>query len=831
MPFSVPAQIPEKNAMHFFWWLKSILYLWIRSKVFPKNPNEDLSLRIDQPICYVLASRSLFDLLILDRHCQQSGLPRPLFKIRSLSVGGQAAYLCLTKLGILARRREKFIPTALHELVEHTSSLAADIQIVPVSIFWGRNPGSDEKSIFKLLFFDDANGGLFQRFFTFFIQGRNVFCNFGKPISIKSLLDEKMSQEDSTKKLRRVLRVHFRKQRDALVGPSLYDRRHVIERVMLSKAIAHFIDQEVETKGKERETIEIQARRYLDEIAANMSYPVVRFFDRLLTWTWARIFQGLEIRDGEKIRKLAENYNLVYLPCHRSHMDYLLVGSVLYTIGLMPPHTAAGHNLSFWPAGPIIRRGGGFFIRRSFAGNRLYQLVFSEYVRFLIENAFPVCFYMEGGRSRTGHLLPPKTGMLSMVVHSFQKNVNNQKPLLLVPMSISYDRLMEAKNYVLELRGKAKKSESFAQMLRARSIFKAHLGKAYISFGEPLDLKNFLETQSSVSKTEAENIQEIASEIMRRINRASRLCPTSLFATLMLVLPKKAVLESELLKLAEQMTELLSLSPYEEGLPLPERPFEEHLNYVEGLTHFKRFAHPSGDLFYLDEQEAAVLHYYSNMSLPLLAVPSLIAFLFCKYQELSFADLKLRSLEIYPFLEEVCCLKWPPEQLDSVLTSQLRSMVQLGYLHIVEARTESLTPSLPGLEKESEEFPDKGLFCLSRPAHHQDTKTFQPAENSSEKFFFFSILGKIVGSKIARYSSFCEILDKRLEQADKKIPADAFEKECRDMSKRFNLLSEDLGQEEWDPVAFKQFVDVLVKIGRIRRQGDSLLSNEKNKST
>ena len=109
------------------------------------------------------------------------------------------------------------------------------------------------------------------------------------------------------------------------------------------------------------------------------------------------------------MRQLAqEGHEIVYVPCHRSHMDYLLLSYVIYHQGMVPPHIAAGINLNFWPAGPIFRHGGAFFIRRTFKGNPLYSTVFREYLNLLFAKGYSVEFFTEGGRSRTGRLLPPR---------------------------------------------------------------------------------------------------------------------------------------------------------------------------------------------------------------------------------------------------------------------------------------------------------------------------------------------------------------------------------------------------------------------------------------
>lgn len=111
-----------------------------------------------------------------------------------------------------------------------------------------------------------------------------------------------------------------------------------------------------------------------------MSYNVIRFLDVILTWLWNKIFNGVQVNGLEPVKKLAEDHEIVYVPCHRSHLDYLLLSYTLYYQGLNVPHIAAGENLNMPVVGALLRRGGAFFIRRKFGGDKLYTAVFNEYM-------------------------------------------------------------------------------------------------------------------------------------------------------------------------------------------------------------------------------------------------------------------------------------------------------------------------------------------------------------------------------------------------------------------------------------------------------------------
>ncbi|WP_274873272.1 1-acyl-sn-glycerol-3-phosphate acyltransferase, partial [Serratia marcescens] len=267
---------------------------------------------------------------------------------------------------------------------------------------------------------------------------------------------------------------------------------------------------------------------------------------RVLSWTWNRLYQGINVTNAERVRQLAQDgHEIVYVPCHRSHMDYLLLSYVLYHQGLVPPHIAAGINLNFWPAGPIFRRLGAFFIRRTFKGNKLYSTVFREYLGELFTRGYSVEYFVEGGRSRTGRLLEPKTGTLSMTIQAMLRG--GTRPITLVPIYIGYEHVMEVGTYAKELRGATKEKESLPQMLRGLRKLR-NLGQGYVNFGEPLPLTAYLnqnvpQWRESIDPIEAQRpswltptVNDLAGQIMVRINNAAaanamNLCSTALLAS------------------------------------------------------------------------------------------------------------------------------------------------------------------------------------------------------------------------------------------------------------------------------------------------------------
>lgn len=188
---------------------------------------------------------------------------------------------------------------------------------------------------------------------------------------------------------------------------------------------------------------------------------------------------------------------------------------------------------------------GAFFIRRTFKGNKLYSTVFREYLGELFSRGYSVEYFVEGGRSRTGRLLDPKTGTLSMTIQAMLRG--GTRPITLIPIYIGYEHVMEVGTYAKELRGATKEKESLPQMLRGLSKLR-NLGQGYVNFGEPMPLMTYLnqhvpDWRESIDPIEAvrpawltPTVNNIAADLMVRINNAGaanamNLCCTALLAS------------------------------------------------------------------------------------------------------------------------------------------------------------------------------------------------------------------------------------------------------------------------------------------------------------
>ncbi len=440
----------------------------------------------------------------------------------------------------------------------------------------------------------------------------------------------------------------------------------------------------------------------MEEIAANFSYEMIRLTDRILGFTWNRLYQGINVHNAERVRQLAhDGHEIVYVPCHRSHMDYLLLSYVLYHQGLVPPHIAAGINLNFWPAGPIFRRLGAFFIRRTFKGNKLYSTVFREYLGELFSRGYSVEYFVEGGRSRTGRLLDPKTGTLSMTIQAMLRG--GTRPITLVPIYIGYEHVMEVGTYAKELRGATKEKESLPQMLRGLSKLR-NLGQGYVNFGEPLPLMTYLnhhvpEWREAIDPIEAvrpswltPTVNNIAADLMVRINNAGAANAMNLCCTALLASRQRSLTREQLTQQLECYLALLRNVPYSPDATAPSASASELIDHALQMNKFEVEKDTIGDIIILPREQAVLMTYYRNNIAHMLVMPSLLAALVTQHRHLSRAEV-LRHVEtLYPFLKAELFLRWEKAELAGVMDALIAEMLRQELI-VIDGDVMSLNPS------------------------------------------------------------------------------------------------------------------------------------------
>uniref|UniRef100_A0A672N4C0 Glyceronephosphate O-acyltransferase n=1 Tax=Sinocyclocheilus grahami TaxID=75366 RepID=A0A672N4C0_SINGR len=247
--------------------------------------------------------------------------------------------------------------------------------------------------------------------------------------------------------------------------------------------------------GDSTECVAEEASLILDEMAHRLQLSTVRFFVFTLSKAFKRLFRSVCVNEEgiQRLQQAVQEHPVVLLPSHRSYMDFLMMSYLLYMYDLPLPVIAAGMDfMSMKFVGEMLRMSGAFFIRRSFGGDKLYWAVFSEYVKTMLRNGYaPIEFFLEGTRSRTCKSLTPKTGLLNIVMEPFFKgelfDVN------LVPVSISYERILEESLYARELLGIPKPKESTSGLLKARRVLSEDYGSMYVYFGHPVSVRSLTE--------------------------------------------------------------------------------------------------------------------------------------------------------------------------------------------------------------------------------------------------------------------------------------------------------------------------------------------------
>jgi glycerol-3-phosphate O-acyltransferase len=311
--------------------------------------------------------------------------------------------------------------------------------------------------------------------------------------------------------------------------------------------------------GRSEDSVRRDAARYLREIAATHSPYVIDLTAHLIHLLYTRGYsEALHYDRGQlaDIYALGQRSPLVFLPTHKSNLDHLVLQYVLHENGHPPNHTAGGINMNFFPIGPLVRRSGVFFIRRTFKDNPVYKFVLQQYIDYLIEKRFSLEWYLEGGRSRSGKLLPPRFGLFANVIDAYQRG--KSEDVYLIPVSIAYDQIQDVGDYVAEQRGAAKETESFRWFLRMVRRLRHNYGDIHIRFGEPLSLGGFLGPPAPAESEPDERnllVQKVAFEVAVRINRATPITPTSLVTLALLGHGDRAFSVPELVKALKNLVD------------------------------------------------------------------------------------------------------------------------------------------------------------------------------------------------------------------------------------------------------------------------------------
>ena len=678
-----------------------LLRIWVKFKVRPDDVVARLHAR-NNPVCYVLEQRSTMDLAVLQDACVRLKLARPRKRLLDTDKDLRSFFFLSQPRGFWDERLDRRPPPQLRQMIEALRAHPQlDIDLVPVAVYWSRAP-QKERSWFRLLFVEDwVLTTRARRFMQVLFNGRDTLIEFDDPISLRSLLGEQIGVAVRGRRVARNLRALYAKHRAARIGPDLSHRRTIVTSVLRTRAVRSVLAQEMREKKLTRHQAMLRAKRYAEEIAANYSHSFIRFMESALSRLWNRLYDGVEFGHVDTLERTAEGNEIVYVPCHRSHMDYLLLSYVIYVNGFAIPHIAAGINLNLPIVGRFLRQGGAFFIRRSFRGNALYTVVFMKYIAAIMARGHSIEYFIEGGRSRTGRLLQPKTGMLSMTVRSFLRDP--MRPVVFLPVYFGYERIVEGTTYIGELSGKPKEKESVFGLLRTLRKLKERFGKVHVNLGEPIPLTQILDRYEPDWRSQkfeddtrlpwvGRAVDDLAGTIMRNINSAAAVTPIGLVAITLLATPRQALPEADLLRQIDLYSALLRGFAYSDRVTITEMSSADILAYGISMQVVTRQPHKLGDIVRMSDESAILATYYRNNILHLFAMPSLAACIFLSNARVRTEDIQRLAWRIYPYIAAELFLRYDEQELPEVVSGVLACLEQHGLIECNADRTEWQRP-------------------------------------------------------------------------------------------------------------------------------------------
>jgi glycerol-3-phosphate O-acyltransferase len=435
-------------------------------------------------------------------------------------------------------------------------------------------------------------------------------------------------------------------------------------------------------------------------------------------------------------------------------------------------------------------------MRRTFKGDPLYAAVFAKYLGFMMARGHSLEYFIEGGRSRTGRLLSPRIGMLSMTLHAYLRDPS--RPVMFLPVYFGYERIVEGRTYIGELSGQPKEKESVFGLLRATvSVLRSKLGRVHVNLGRPIALDELLshhnpdwrraqlESAEPAAGWLDEAISDLAARINIEINAAAAVTPINLVAMAVLATPRQALAEVELEMQIELYLRLLREAPYGPLVTLPGKSGAQVIAYAEAFGLLERQKHPLGDIMRVNAENAVLATYYRNNVLHLFAVPSLLACCFLSNAAMRTEDIHRMVWRIYPYIAAELFLRWDEASMPGVVDALLDAFARLGLLQASEDRAE-----------------------WRRPAP------------TSAGAIRLSLLAQATIQTVERYYLAIALL---LQAGSGSITQEALEQSCHLMAQRMSLLHGLNSPEFFDKSLFRNFLDLLRRRQVIRATADGNL--------
>lgn len=664
----------------FYWPIR----LTTNCKPIPYEPEKHIKIDKNKPIVYLTVSSSIANLLNIERLTKQLDWPSP---FEPLVLNGQK----LKRVGFLRRpsffsKKAKKVGLNLifDDWIKAAKEANTDIQLVAITVLWSRNPSYEGIALLGI----DAPTPSYKKFLTLMFAGHDNCTIISDPVSAL-YLDEKLKGRNK-ELLNRTLAQHFLKKARAVVGKPFPNRKILLHNLIERPGTIAAIELELKNGKESKNELEKRAYQIFENMAADTRYPLLKFLNSIISFFWKKFYHGQKIVGADTVRNMAQNgYEIIYIPCHRSHMDYILLSYVIFQEGLPIPQIASGENLNFFPAGPFIRRCGSYFIRRKMKGDTFYTNLFREYLAMLFESGYATEFFIEGGRSRTGRTLPPKTGMVSMTVQTQLKGI--ERPIAFIPTYLGYEHVMEVGSYMKELGGQKKQKENAWQLLGIFKRFR-YYGRGYVAFGEPIIVPKFLSKYvpnwrqdidpSGNSKPQwlFSTVNLMAREIIMKVNDSAMVNGINLCALAILNDPDHTFSMRTLkncinlyINLLKCDNKRLKAIPEESTDTLIRQALELNKFHTYDVGENMKFVRPS-------RGQILQLTYFQNNILHLFALPALVANIIIRNGHIKKENVITYTRSLFYFLRHELYAPVEEDRLDNLINEYVKCFIDNGYI-------------------------------------------------------------------------------------------------------------------------------------------------------
>ena len=512
----------------------------------------------------------------------------------------------------------------LQALLDAQSACEEPIQILPLVVVWNRAPDSTRDPVRRFFEASRRFTSIFEGLWNAWTKSRGAVILVGEPLSLPSI-QERFAPNKRVGALSRLLVRAVRTEDATVRGPRLLSYRDFKRVVLENPPMRRFAEEEARAAGVDSHRIQRKMEATYDRIAARFRFRYIQAISVILRPLWTRVFSGVDVpeKDLERIRTAMRQGTAILVPCHKSHLDYVLLSWVMLRHGLIVPHIVAGINLAIWPISIVMRGAGAFFIQRQVKGDRIFSTVFKRYLRELVIHGYPIEFFIEGGRTRSGKLLPPKVGVLDMILEASTVR-STGKEVTLLPVAFAYEQVAEEKVYARELGGEKKRPETLGQIFKARSILKHRYGRVYLRVGQPLPCSELVDARPDrPSWTERDpqdrypELFQMGERIIHHVGQVTVVLPTSVMALALLAHHRRGVREVELFARATRLLEALEV----QGAPIASSLTQPKGALVQALDRFLKnhlvetFPHEGTRIWSIVPEKRITLEFYKNQIL------------------------------------------------------------------------------------------------------------------------------------------------------------------------------------------------------------------------